>query len=51
MRLTAILPIVNAVLNGLAACLLAAGFVAIRRHHVRLHRALMISAFGWFKGG
>lgn len=46
MRLIAVLPVANAVLNGFAACLLAAGFFAIRGHRVRLHRALMISAFG-----
>ena len=45
MRLVAVLPVANAILNGLAACLLAAGFFAIRSHRVRLHRALMISAF------
>lgn len=38
------LPAVNATLNGLAAILLTAGFVAIRRRRVRTHRALMISA-------
>ncbi len=46
MRLIAILPVANATLNGLAAALLVAGFFAIRGHHVRIHRALMISAFG-----
>ena len=35
----------DAVLNGTAAILLLAGYVAIRRHHIRLHRACMISAF------
>ena len=38
------LPAVNATLNGLAAILLTAGFVAIRRRRVHAHRALMISA-------
>lgn len=38
------LPTVNAFLNGMAACLLAAGFVAIRRKNITLHRNLMISA-------
>jgi len=38
------LPALNASLNGLAAVLLTAGFVAIRKRRVHLHRALMISA-------
>jgi len=39
------LPTVNASLNGLAALLLAAGFVMIRRGRVSAHRALMTAAF------
>ncbi|MFN7135403.1 MAG: DUF420 domain-containing protein [Myxococcales bacterium] len=39
------MPAVNAGLNALAACCLAAGWVAIRRKQVQLHRALMLSAF------
>ena len=39
------LPTLNAVLNGTSAVLLAAGFVAIRRRRVRLHRACMVAAF------
>ena len=39
------LPALNAVLNGTSAILLAVGFVAIRRRHVRLHRACMLAAF------
>jgi len=39
------LPAVNAALNGLAASLLVAGWVAIRNRNVRLHRFLMVSAF------
>ena len=35
----------NAVLNSIAAVLLLAGFVLIKRGHVRAHRACMISAF------
>jgi len=35
----------DAVLNATAAALLLAGYVAIRRHHVHVHRACMISAF------
>ena len=38
------LPAVNASLNGLSACLLAAGFVFIRRGQVRFHRFCMVSA-------
>jgi putative membrane protein len=38
------LPAVNAALNGLSASFLLAGFVAIRRRAVRVHRALMTSA-------
>ena len=39
------LPALNAILNGTSAVLLAVGFVAIRRRHVRLHRACMVAAF------
>jgi putative membrane protein len=39
------LPALNAILNGTSAILLAVGFVAIRRRHVRLHRACMVAAF------
>ena len=39
------LPLVNACLNALAAVLLVAGYLAIRRRHITLHRRLMISAF------
>ncbi len=39
------LPPVNATLNGIAACLLIAGRLAIRRHQRDLHRKLMIAAF------
>jgi uncharacterized membrane protein YozB (DUF420 family) len=38
------LPALNAALNGTAALLLAAGYVMIRRGHVRRHRACMLSA-------
>jgi putative membrane protein len=41
----AALPALNAVLNGTSAVLLTAGFVAIRRRHVRVHRACMVAAF------
>ena len=39
------LPAVNAALNGLAAVLLVAAYVAIRSRRVRLHQGLMIAAF------
>ncbi len=39
------LPALNAALNALAATLLVAGWWAIRRRRVRLHRRLMIGAF------
>ncbi len=39
------LPAVNAGFNGLSACLLTAGYVAIQRRAVQLHRFLMVSAF------
>jgi len=39
------LPAVNAGFNSLAAVLLTAGWIAIRRGAVRTHRTLMISAF------
>ena len=39
------LPLVNALLNALATILLLCGYVAIRRRKIRVHRALMLSAF------
>jgi putative membrane protein len=39
------MPSVNAGLNALSALCLLAGWVAIRRGRVALHRALMTSAF------
>ncbi len=41
---TSVLPTVNAALNGLTALLLAAGYFAIRRRRIEVHRALMIGA-------
>src|SRR5262249_52357818 len=41
----AILPSVNAGLNGLCALLLVAGYIAIRRRRERTHIAFMVSAF------
>jgi protein SCO1/2/putative membrane protein len=43
-RVTSPLPAVNAALNGTCALLLLLGYVAIRRRHVRLHIACMLSA-------
>lgn len=40
------LPAVNATINGIAAVLLAIGWVLIRRGRVREHRAVMLAAFG-----
>jgi uncharacterized membrane protein YozB (DUF420 family) len=39
------LPALNATLNGIAGCLLAAGYVLIRRKRIAAHRACMIAAF------
>ncbi|HZP40173.1 MAG TPA: DUF420 domain-containing protein [Candidatus Binatia bacterium] len=41
----AALPALNATLNAASAVLLAAGFVAVRRRCIRVHRACMIAAF------
>jgi putative membrane protein len=39
------LPAVNATLNGIAASMLCAGYVAIRRRARRMHKFLMVGAF------
>jgi putative membrane protein len=39
------LPAVNATLNGLSAVLLCAGWIAIRRRAIRVHKRLMVAAF------
>lgn len=39
------LPAVNATLNGIAAVLLAIGWVLIRRRRIEAHRRVMIAAF------
>jgi uncharacterized membrane protein YozB (DUF420 family) len=39
------LPAVNAALNGLAAILLVAAYVAVRGRRYRLHQSLMVAAF------
>lgn len=36
----------NAILNGMSGCLLAAGFVFIRKKNIQAHKACMLSAFG-----
>ncbi len=41
----AALPALNAALNATSAVFLTAGFVAIRRRRVHLHRACMLTAF------
>jgi putative membrane protein len=43
----AFLPVVNAVLNGLAAICLLIGFTFIRARHIGAHRASMITAFAF----
>jgi putative membrane protein len=40
------LPAINATLNGASALLLVAGFVAVRKRRIDLHRRLMLSALG-----
>lgn len=39
------LPAVNATLNGTSACLLAAGYMFMKRRRIPAHRACMIAAF------
>ena len=39
------LPLVNAILNGIATILLIVGYIAIRRGRTGTHRAAMIAAF------
>jgi uncharacterized membrane protein YozB (DUF420 family) len=39
------LPAINASLNGIAAVLLATGYLLIRRRRIAAHRACMVSAF------
>jgi uncharacterized membrane protein YozB (DUF420 family) len=40
------LPLLNAILNGTAAILLIAGFLLIRSRNVKMHRRVMLTAFG-----
>jgi protein SCO1/2/putative membrane protein len=46
LAMTISLPAVNAVLNGVCAVLLVAGYLAIRRRRVTLHTVCMLSALG-----
>jgi putative membrane protein len=39
-----VLPAVNALLNGLSACFLTAGFIAIRKRRINVHRRFMVAA-------
>jgi putative membrane protein len=39
------LPLVNAMLNGIATVLLIVGYVCIRRRRIAAHRAAMVAAF------
>lgn len=39
------LPAVNATLNAIAACFLAAGWMAIRQRNVHLHKRMVVAAF------
>lgn len=41
------MPAVNAACNGLSALCLMAGYIAIRRRAIQVHRTLMISAFAF----
>jgi putative membrane protein len=43
----AFLPALNAVLNGLAAVSLLIGYVLIRNHRIKAHRAAMMTAFAF----
>jgi uncharacterized membrane protein YozB (DUF420 family) len=40
------LPTLNAILNGIAATLLATGWILIKRGRIAQHRACMLAAFG-----
>jgi putative membrane protein len=40
------LPTLNAILNGTAAVLLVIGFMMIRKRRIKLHRRVMLTAFG-----
>lgn len=38
-------PVLHAFINGMCSILLSAGYVAIRKRRIRLHKTLMVSAF------
>ena len=40
------MPLVNAVLNGIATILLVGGFIAIKSRYIRLHKTAMLAALG-----
>ena len=42
---TSSLPLVNAILNGIATLLLIVGYIAIRRRRILIHRGAMLAAF------
>ena len=46
MSVAAILPALNAVLNGLSASLLVSGYVCVRCRRFAVHKRCMLSAFG-----
>jgi putative membrane protein len=41
---TSVLPVVNALLNGLSACFLIGGYVAIKKRRVSIHKRFMLGA-------
>jgi putative membrane protein len=41
---TVVLPTINALLNGLSACFLTAGYIAIKRRRVKVHKSFMVAA-------
>jgi putative membrane protein len=41
---TDVLPTVNALLNGLSACFLTAGYIAIKKRRVKIHKRFMVAA-------
>ena len=44
-RPVALLPVLNALLNGTSAVLLSTGWIFVRRRHIAAHRACMLGAF------
>src|SRR5829696_7012743 len=41
---TDVLPTVNALLNGLSACFLISGYIAIKKRRVKIHKRFMVAA-------